>query len=139
MRKHLITAFAIVSLASAGLALSACHKKPENSGQQMKHQMKNGAQQVKQGAEKMGQGMKHAASNAGQAMSDTAITTKIKSKLAANQGLSSFDIHVETNNGMVTLTGTVDMVSKRDLAGRIASGTEGVKGVINNIKVDQDG
>lgn len=126
MRKHLLTLFAIVSLASAGLALSACHKKQETPSQQMK-----------QGAEQMGQGVKHAASNAGQVISDSAITTKIKSKLAANQGLSSFDIHVETTNGFVTLTGTVDMVSKRDLAGRIANETDGVKGVTNDIKVSQ--
>ncbi|MGH8128573.1 MAG: BON domain-containing protein [Gammaproteobacteria bacterium] len=128
MRKQLLTAFAIVSLAAGGLALSACHKKQGSPGQQMK-----------QGAQQMGQGMKHATSNAGQAMSDSAITTKIKSKLAANQGLSSFNIHVETNNGMVTLTGTVDMTSKRDLAGRIADSTDGVKGVTNNIKVGQGG
>jgi len=128
MRKHLFTLFAIASLASAGLALSACHKKQANPGQQMK-----------QGAEQMGQGVKHAASNAGQAISDSAITTKIKSKLAANQGLSSFDIHVETTNGIVTLSGTVDMTSKRDLAGRIANETDGVKGVTNDIKVSQGG
>lgn len=135
MRKQLLTAFAIVSLASTGLALSACHKKPESPGQQMK----NGAQQMKQGAEKMGQSVKHTASNAGQVMSDSAITTKIKSKLAANQGLSSFGIHVETTNGIVTLTGSVDMVSKRDLAGRIASNTDGVKGVDNKIAVSKGG
>lgn len=124
MRKYLLTVFAVVSLASAGLALSACHKKQESPGQQ-----------IGNGAKQMGQGIKHAASNAGKVISDSAITTKIKSKLAANQGLSSFDIHVETTNGVVTLTGTVDNASARELAGKIASGTDGVKSVDNNVEV----
>jgi len=128
MRKPIVSALAVVAIAAAGLTFSACHKKQPGPGQQME-----------QGAQQMGQGVEHAASNAGQAVSDSAITTKVKSKLAANQGLSSFDIHVETTNGIVTLTGTVDQASARDLAGQVARGTDGVKGVNNNIKVGQGG
>lgn len=124
MRKPAIPLLTVIALAAAGLALSACQKKQPSPGQQMK-----------QGAQQIGQGVEHAASDAGQAVSDSAITTKVKSRLAANQGLSSFDIHVETTNGVVTLTGTVNQVSARDLAGRIASDTDGVKGVNNNIRV----
>lgn len=124
MRKPAIPMLAVATLAAAGLTLSACHKKQPSPGQQMK-----------QGAQQIGQGVKHAASDAGQAVSDSAITTKVKSKLTANQGLSSFDIHVETTNGIVTLSGTVNQASARDLAERIARDTDGVKGVNNNIKV----
>ncbi|MGH8272005.1 MAG: BON domain-containing protein [Gammaproteobacteria bacterium] len=123
MRKYsiaLITAAAVV-----GFGLAGCHKQPPPSP----------GQQMKQGAKQVGEGMKAAGNDMKQAAVDTAITTKVKSKLAANQGLSSLGIHVETTDGIVTLTGTVDMASKRDLAGRIAGETDGVKGVNNNIEV----
>jgi hyperosmotically inducible protein len=118
------------TLAATGVALAGCHQKSAQP---------KPAQQIKQGAHKMGQGVEAAGRKAGQAASDTAITTKVKSKLAANQGLSSLHIHVDTDNGVVTLSGTVGTVSKHDLAQRIAAQTEGVKGVTNNIVVTQGG
>lgn len=41
-----------------------------------------------------------------QSISDTVITTKVKAELAITEGIKSNDISVETNNGVVTLTGT---------------------------------
>lgn len=121
----------VAALALAGIGLAGCHNKNQNQP--------SPSQQMKQGAETVGHGFKAAGKKLGQAASDTAITTKVKSKLAANQGLSSFNIHVDTDNGVVTLTGTVDAVSKRDLAGRIAANTEDVKGVNNKIVVQGQG
>ncbi|MGH8274844.1 MAG: BON domain-containing protein [Gammaproteobacteria bacterium] len=129
MSKTAIALAAALALAGAGLA--GCHNKNQNQP--------TPAQQMKQGAHTMGQGMKAAGKQAGQAASDTAITTKVKAKLAGNQGLSSFNIHVETDNGVVTLTGTVATTSEHDTAGRIAKNTDGVKGVNNNIVVQGQG
>ncbi len=123
MRKYSVAFIAVVAVVGFGLA--GCNKQSQSSP----------GQQMKQGAKQVGQGMQAAGNEMKQAAVDTAITTKIKSRLAADQGLSSFNIHVETTGGIVTLTGTVDMASKRDLAGRIASDTDGVKGVNNNIQV----
>lgn len=67
--------------------------------------------------------------------SDSAITTKIKSKYVADSAVSVFDISVRTYEGTVTLTGTVDTFVARDQAGRIAKGTKGVKNVNNQIVV----
>lgn len=39
-------------------------------------------------------------------VSDTWITTKVKSELATTEGVKSMDISVKTVNGVVTLTGT---------------------------------
>ena len=44
---------------------------------------------------------------AGETVSDTWITSKVKSTLLADTALSGMDIKVETNKGVVTLTGTV--------------------------------
>lgn len=124
MRNRILPVLLVTGIAAAGLTLSACHKNQPSPGQQMK-----------QGAKQMGQGAEHAASEAGQAVTDSAITSKIKAQLAADQGLSGFDIHVETNHGVVTLSGTVDSEGERANAAHIATSTDGVKGVTNNIKV----
>jgi osmotically-inducible protein OsmY len=68
-------------------------------------------------------------------VSDTAITTQIKGQLAANTGLRKGDIAVTTNNGVVTLRGTVPSEDLRRLAGDIARNTGGVNRVENEIKV----
>ncbi len=116
-----------VALGCAAMGLSACHPAGNSAGDKMTR-----------GANQIGQGIKQAGSDAGQTLSDTAITTKIKSKLAATQGLTTFEIHVKTENGVVTLTGSVDTAEQRDLAGKTASGTDGVKGVDNQLVVASD-
>ena len=61
--------------------------------------------------------------------SDTWITTKIKTNLATLKDIDNTDIGVETNNGVVTLTGSVDSAEKRDRVVTAVRGIEGVKGV----------
>jgi len=74
--------------------------------------------------------------DAGVVASDSAITTKIKSKYAADSVVSVFDIGVRTWEGTVTLTGAVGSFRARDTAGDIASATNGVKAVNNLIEVE---
>src|SRR5579859_1414380 len=76
-----------------------------------------------------------AAETAGGYMYDTAISTKIKASLIKDQELKAFDIHVETDHGVVHLTGTVDTSVQKADAVRIAKGTENVKDVLNDIVV----
>lgn len=109
-------------LVSAGIifascAFAACSSSPQTP-----------AGKISQGAKEFGHGV------AGEA-SDTTITTKVKAKMAANTGLSSFHIHVTTVNGVVTLTGTVDTDATRDLAEHVAAGTDGVVRVVNDLQV----
>ena len=73
---------------------------------------------------------------AGVIASDSAITTKIKSKYVADSAVSVFDIGVRTWQGTVTLSGTVNNFVARDQAGNLARGTQGVVQVDNQIVVD---
>ncbi len=66
---------------------------------------------------------------AGQAVSDTWITSKVKSSFLADQSLSGMDIEVETNQGVVSLSGEVATEAERDLAVNKAQEIEGVKSV----------
>ncbi len=70
---------------------------------------------------------------------DSAITTKIKTKLAADHITSAAKIHVDTDkDGVVWLTGTAHTQSEVDRAGEIARDTEHVVSVRNNVTVKRD-
>lgn len=70
-------------------------------------------------------------------ISDSAITTDVKAKLLANPGTKGFDIHVETNHGVVTLHGTVRSTAEKELAERLAMSADGVKAVDNDLTVKE--
>ncbi len=67
---------------------------------------------------------------------DTAITTKIKGALDTDPITKSYTIHVDTNDGIVSLTGDVPNASVMKEAEKIAVNTEHVKSVQNNLKID---
>ncbi|HET9819795.1 MAG TPA: BON domain-containing protein [Rhodanobacteraceae bacterium] len=64
-----------------------------------------------------------------QPVSDTWITTKVKTELATTQGVQSTDISVKTVNGVVTLTGVLASDVAVDKAVAAARSVEGVKQV----------
>ena len=72
---------------------------------------------------------------AGEYVDDSVITTKVKSLLASDDFLKSFEITVETYKGTVQLSGFVDSQKAIDKAGEIASSVKGVKSVKNNLNV----
>jgi hyperosmotically inducible protein len=70
---------------------------------------------------------------------DSAITTKVKTKLAAEHITSLGRIHVDTDkNGVVWLTGSARTQEAADKAVSIARETEGVKAVHSKIKIKKD-
>jgi hyperosmotically inducible protein len=73
-----------------------------------------------------------------QFVKDSAITTKIKTKLAAEHPDSVAHIKVDTDrNGVVWISGTADTQQEADRALAIARETEGVKSVRSELKVDK--
>jgi hyperosmotically inducible protein len=66
---------------------------------------------------------------------DKAITTKVKAKMAADLDMNPFNVDVDTNEGVVTLQGRVKKEETRRKAEDYARDTDGVKRVINLIKV----
>ena len=73
--------------------------------------------------------------SSGQYIDDSVITSKVKTQLAADDFLKSFQISVETYKGVVQLSGFVDSQQAVDRAGQIARGVGGVKSVKNNLGV----
>ncbi len=67
---------------------------------------------------------------------DSTITTKIKTKLAADHLTSLGNISVDTDkDGVVWMSGTAQTQAAIDQAVTIARGTEGVKSVHNDLSV----
>jgi hyperosmotically inducible protein len=74
--------------------------------------------------------------SAGDYVDDASITTSVKAKLASDSGLgTAAQVHVETMQGVVQLSGFVDKPDQKVQAERIARDVKGVHGVRNNIVV----
>jgi hyperosmotically inducible protein len=72
----------------------------------------------------------------GMYVKDSAITTKVKTKLLAKEPTTLTNVKVNTDrDGVVWLSGTAPTREASDRAETIAKETDGVKGVHNNITV----
>ena len=66
---------------------------------------------------------------------DSVITTKVKSLLAEDDFLKSFQISVESFKGTVQLSGFVNSQQAVDKAGEITRSVKGVRSIKNNLIV----
>lgn len=71
----------------------------------------------------------------GGVMSDTWITTQVKSNLWKDEQVSGFSIKVETVNGKVYLQGIVNELTQRQRAKDLAKGVQGVTAIIDLMQV----
>jgi len=69
------------------------------------------------------------------APTDAKVTSDIQAKLGADSGLQDKQIAVQSANGTVTLSGTVETEAERDAAAKYAASEPGVRTVINNLQV----
>jgi hyperosmotically inducible protein len=71
----------------------------------------------------------------GEQIDDSYITGAVKTKLASDKLASLTRVEIETNNGVVYLTGQVQSAEQRSHVGSVASQVKGVKRVVNNLQV----
>lgn len=71
----------------------------------------------------------------GAEIDDSAITTKVKAALLADEDVKGLDIKVETRKGEVQLSGFVDNQTQIDRAITVTRGVEGVKNVDNKMNL----
>src|SRR5688500_6841946 len=71
------------------------------------------------------------------AQTDAGITTNVKTKMAADDTVKAYQIDVDTANGVVTLSGAVENTAAKEQAIRIARGTDGVRDVIDQMRIDE--
>jgi osmotically-inducible protein OsmY len=72
-------------------------------------------------------------------LADADIATAISGELSIARGIPYSEIDVEVNNGIVTLSGSVNNILAKDRTERIASMVRGVRSIVNTIEVVPSG
>lgn len=93
------------------------------------------AGKTERAADTMAPKMDRAAEKTGAVVADSVITTKVKADIFKEPELKSMAIHVETEKGVVMLSGFVDSKADAEKAVRLAKSVEGVSSVKSAIKV----
>jgi hyperosmotically inducible protein len=75
------------------------------------------------------------ARSVGQVIDDATIAASVKTKLVADAVSNLTKVSVKVNDGVVTLSGDVDTPLRRDRAVQIAAAVDGVKTVVDDIRV----
>ena len=96
-------------------------------------------QKVDRATDKVASATERAATKTGAAVEDATITTKVKSAVLAEPGLKTLQIGVDTKEGVVTLSGTVDTPVLKDRAMQIAQQVDGVRSVVDNLSIKTAG
>lgn len=73
----------------------------------------------------------------GEHIDDTTITTTVKTKLAAEKSATLTRVQVDTDRGVVQLSGVVETAADRAKAEQIARSVGGVKSVKNNLQTQR--
>jgi len=72
-------------------------------------------------------------------ISDNLIIDQVRIKLSGDQDVKGGALMVDSKQGVVTITGTVETQQQKDKATKLAKKIKGVKQVINNIEVKKHG
>jgi hyperosmotically inducible protein len=74
----------------------------------------------------------------GQAIDDAAVTTGVKAKLVGDPLTKAYHINVETQKGIVQLTGFVNSAEEKSRAGELARSVDGVASLRNDLEIRQN-
>lgn len=134
-------------LAISGLAACDNRGPSESAGQRMDRtantdsstdqsgQSQAGQNQAEQTVDNVGDTMERQGQRAGQALDDATITARVKAALFAEPSLKALQINVDTAQGVVSLSGSVDSLQESNRAKELASSVEGVKIVENRLSL----
>lgn len=76
-------------------------------------------------------------STMGEDIDDASITAQAKMTLLFNRSTSAGNTMIETNLGVVTLTGNAQNAAEKSLAAKLITDIHGVKRVVNNMTIDE--
>lgn len=79
---------------------------------------------------------KSAAKSVGTVLTDAEITTAVKTKFLGDTKVKGLNINVDTDHGVVTLTGPVHSAGEKAEALRLARTTKGVKRVVSKLTME---
>jgi len=97
--------------------------------------IKKGANAVAEGSKKAAHAVKGAAQKTADVTTDASVTTAVKTRLMKDDVARSTAIDVKTDDGVVTISGTVPTEADRIRIGKLVEDTTGVKSVKNELKI----
>lgn len=118
----------------AGLA--ACDTKPgpaESAGKKIDQTANEAGKKIGETVDKVGVKLNDQSAKTGVAINDAEITAKVKAAIFAEPGLKTLQISVDTVNGVVTLSGSVDSLPNSERAKGLAGAVSGVTMVENKL------
>jgi hyperosmotically inducible protein len=92
-------------------------------------------EKAREAGARVGETVAVGAAQAQDALNDGAVTAKIKSKMALDDTVKALSIDVDTDNGVVTLSGTVNSPAEKAKAVQLAKETAGVTSVVDRLVI----
>ncbi len=119
------------------VGITACEKPgpAETAGKNLDQAAENVGIKFSDAIDKAGGKLGEQSEKAGVVIDDAEITSKIKAAILAERGLSILQISVRTDNGVVTLSGSVDTQAHSDMAKALSVAVSGVNKVNNQLVV----
>jgi len=109
--------------------------KAQQAGAEAKRDAKDATARAGAAAESAADSTRQMGAAAAVKVDDATITAKVNANLAADKDLSAVRIDVDTQNGVVTLSGPAPTATARERAGEIARGVKGVNSVNNQLTI----
>lgn len=97
--------------------------------------IKKGTNAVVEGSKKAAGAVKGAAQKTADVTTDASVTTAVKTRLMKDDVARATAIDVSTDDGIVTIRGTVPTQADKDRIGKLVEDTSGVKTVKNELKI----
>jgi hyperosmotically inducible periplasmic protein len=133
MKSPLLRSSSFTLLAAVLLAASGCSD--NGSAEKMGQKIDKGAEAAKEKLAQSSDAAGRKLDQAGASIDDAAIAAKIKAKILGDPGLKAGQINVDTHDGVVVLTGTVNTPEEVIRAVKLAQSVDSVKSVENRLSV----
>ena len=137
MKSSLLRSSSFTLLAAVVLGASGCSD--NGSGEKIGQKIDNGAQTAKEKLERSSDAMEQKLDEAGAKVADAAIAARIKAKILRDPGLKVAQISVDTHDGVVIMTGSVNTPEDATRAVQLAQSVDSVKSVDNRLSIRSNG
>lgn len=122
----------ILGLTASLAALSGCT--PQEKAE-VRNDAQNAGDRIEQGAQAVGAQAQQAGARVKVAAEGATVTARVKGRILTEKGLENTKIDVDSTAGSVVLKGTVQNKQQSELAERVATKTEGVQKVTNELTI----
>lgn len=138
MKSPLLRYSSFTLLAALVLGASGCS---DNNGsvEKLGQKIDQGTETAKDKLEQSSDAMQQKLDQAGAKVADAAIAAKIEAKILRDPGLKVAQISVDTHDGVVVLTGTVNTPEDATRAVQLAQSVDAVKSVDNRLSIRSNG